>query len=67
VLPLTETGWRLTAPAFAGPALEEIQVSFDGARVRVSGCPDRSFFEHWAAELSRRGVVVSPRPWSDVE
>lgn len=67
VLPLTSAGRRLTAPAFAGPALEEIQVSFDGARVRVSGCPDRSFFEHWAAELSRRGVVVSSHPWSNVD
>ena len=67
VLPLTSAGRRLTAPAFAGPALEEIQVSFDGARVRVSGCPDRSFFEHWAAELSRRGVVVSSQPGSNVD
>jgi anaerobic ribonucleoside-triphosphate reductase activating protein len=67
VLPLTEKGRLLTAGAFAGQALEEIQVSFDGARVRVSGCPDRSFFEHWAAELSRRGIVVSPHRWSAVE
>jgi hypothetical protein len=51
----------------AAPALEEIQVSCDGARVRVSGCPDREFFSVWTAELARRGVVFAPGAGSDVE
>ncbi len=67
IVPLTETGRRLVAAAAAGPALEEIQVSCDGARVRVSGCPDRGFFSDWAIEMAKRGVVVAPGAGSIVE
>jgi anaerobic ribonucleoside-triphosphate reductase activating protein len=67
IIPLTETGRRLVAVAAAAPALEEIQVSCDGSRVRVSGCPDRGFFSVWTAELARREVVVAPGAGSDIE
>lgn len=67
IIPLTESGRGLVAAAVVGPALEEIQVSFDGTRVRVSGCPDRGFFSEWTAALARRGVVVAPDAGGDVE
>lgn len=65
LIALSERGRDLLAAAAARPALEEIQVSMDGTRVRLTGCPGGGFFDRWLAELARRGVVAVPRTGSE--
>lgn len=61
LIPLSPRGRALVDAATTRPPLEEIQVSFDADRARVTGCPSGGFFDRWRAELERRGVVVVPR------
>lgn len=59
LMALTEIGQQRLEAVAAAPS-EEIQVSLDGSRIRLMGCPSRGFYGQLIREMRTRGVVIVP-------